>query len=141
MLTRRIIGPKVSLISNSHYQAGANLSNNIEVDNYINRVVKLIPAELVGLFLTLENILKSSSETTLLIHWLVFIIILILTPLYSFKITKLDGFNTATKQIIFTSVAFIIWAFSIGGPFAYYSFYRSLYGAILLPLYSAVISA
>lgn len=52
-------------------------------DNYAAQIVKLIPTEIVGVYLGLQNLVSSLAEPTLYVTQLVFfVIILAITPFY-----------------------------------------------------------
>jgi len=84
-------------------------------DDYKDKLLKLIPAEIIGAYLTLKSIIDSAAitEGTELIQWIVFALLLVLTPVTYIVIYKVKIF----KQVAVTTFAFIIWVFTIGGPF------------------------
>jgi hypothetical protein len=106
-------------------QAGAT-------DDYSNRLVKLIPAEVVSLFLALDAILASRTETSRLVAWVVFGIGLLGTFLYLRRAAKVKSW----PQITASAFAFCLWAYVIGGPFAGYAWYDPIYGAIAVPVFT-----
>lgn len=83
-------------------------------DSYKDKLLKLIPAEIVAAFLTLKGILDASPSgvNIQLFQWIVFGGLLILTPIIYKKIYGVKD----TKQLVVTTFAFVIWAFSIGSP-------------------------
>jgi hypothetical protein len=103
-----------------------------QADEYVDRVIKLIPGEVVALYITLAGILAASGQNTSTIFWLIFIVCLIGTPLYLSKISKVGN----VVQIVISTVAFAVWVFALGGPFATLSWYVPVYGALLLPVFT-----
>jgi hypothetical protein len=104
-------------------------------DDYKSRLMKYIPGEVVVLYLTLDGTVNSASIETSLksqLLWSIFLILLFGTWLYLSKIEKV----TKKTQLFISTIAFAIWVFTLGGPFASLSWYLPLYGAILLPLYT-----
>ena len=81
-------------------------------DNYAERLLKMIPAESVALFITLEGIISQSPDSKLfgILTWSVFGICLLFTPLYLRSI----GGVKKISQILITMIAFVIWALTIG---------------------------
>lgn len=85
-------------------------------DNYAAQIVKLIPVDVVGVYLGISNLVAGQqiAEPALTtIQTVVFAIILLITPLYLVRVAGV----TNRSQIIVATVSFFIWAVSLGGPF------------------------
>lgn len=107
-------------------------------DDYQSRLLKYIPTEVVALYLTLDNILKSAAvnqqpDQTLL--WIIFLLLVIFTPIYLWRVTKVRK----TVQLIISTVAFVIWVFALGGVFENLPWYQHYYGALLLPTFTFLV--
>jgi hypothetical protein len=104
-------------------------------DEYLSKVLKLIPAEVVSLYVALTGIVymagtESNGRT---LFWIIFLICLIGTPLYLMRIAKVSNY----LQIGISCLAFIIWAFAIGGQYILaIPGYQPIYGALLLPIFT-----
>jgi purine-cytosine permease-like protein len=95
-----------------------------EINNtqpYADKLVKFIPSEIIGIFTAVSSYIgtKVNGTTTYdeIDKWLmisVFFILLILTPFYLYKITKV----TNKQQIVVSTILFVIWVYTIGGPFS-----------------------
>jgi len=108
---------------------------NIEgTDDYFNRLLKYIPAEIVGLYLTLANITNTQSVAGW-ISWFVFAICLLLTPLYLWRVLKV----LKSTQLIISTLSFVVWSYAIGGPFEQSGLFNNVFAAILLPIYTVLI--
>ncbi len=107
-------------------------------DNYVDRLFKYIPAELVAGYIFVLGIVKRLTDTgeVRVIHWLLFFIFCVLTPLYLWRIQKV----LKLQQHIISFLSFVVWVFALGGPFALFSWYNPLYGEILLPVFTIVIA-
>ena len=107
-------------------------------DVYFDRLMKLIPAEIVALFLFIQGILRSAlGSEGQEVHlqgwmWATFVVISILNVLY----LKHIQFVSDKKQLAFLTLAFIVWVFSLGGPFEFFSFYQPFMGSVILALYT-----
>jgi hypothetical protein len=87
-----------------------------EKDNYAAQIVKLIPVEIVGVYLGLQNLVSSLAEPPRYITQLVFfVVILCITPIY----LKNVGGITDKRQRMIALISYCIWSISLGGPFAY----------------------
>jgi len=109
-----------------------------EDQNYKDKLLKLIPSEIVAAYLVILGILSNEEITiqetniTVIVHWVVFGIILILTPVYLRKFQNVMKLS----QLILTSLSFVVWSYSLGGPFAVSNFYHSTIASILLILWT-----
>lgn len=115
----------------------AEMERKAKPDDYLTRLIKYIPSETVTLYVTLYGIANAARTEIPFeqITWLIFIVGVVLTPFYLWRIAKV----TDWLQILAATGAFVIWGFAMGGPFANLSWYHSVYGALLLPIYTAVI--
>jgi hypothetical protein len=110
-------------------------------NDFKDRLVKLIPSEIVTAYITILGLIKAAAikpEAAVWIGWVVFGILLILTPFYLTKVALVQK----KGQILFTTIAFVIWAFAVGGPFVSLindEQLTSLIGSILLILYTMLI--
>lgn len=114
-------------------------------DKYQDKLLKLIPSEIVGVYLTILGIIKGAfgaitfNDPSGIFIWIVFIFLLIFTPFYLKYIMKVNK----VLQIVMTTIAFIIWVLTIGGPFSTLVCGNSkvipLIGAIVLPLFTLFI--
>lgn len=108
-------------------------------DDYKMRVIKYIPTEIVAAYVTLEGIIKATEKAPAGAYWMVFIILLVLTPIYMWRITEQSDQKPAWDQIIVSFFSFIIWVMALGGPFATLSWYQPIYPALLLPIFTLVV--
>lgn len=104
-----------------------------EAQNYKDRLLKLIPSEIVAAYMVLAGIipLTSAKWGTLIVS----IILLILVPLYLWKIHNV----TRCSQITVTTISFVVWVYSLGGPFQYWNVYKAWIGSIVLVLWTLIV--
>ena len=102
----------------------------LHVDVYLSKLVKLIPAEAIAAYLTLEGIIRSAANPWLkpILLTIALVIGLIGTPLYLRKFYCIDK----RKQLVLSTLAFGVWVFAIGGVFAVMSWYEPYFGSIVL---------
>jgi hypothetical protein len=111
------------------------------VDGYQDRVLKYIPADINAAWLALTGIVKSVTtipQSTVL--WILFGLLLILTPIWIWKQTSEAKKPPAITQILVSTGAFFVWVFALGDPFTSLSFYQPVYGSILLILYTLIVA-
>lgn len=85
-------------------------------DNYAAQIVKLIPVEVVGVYLGISNLVAGQqiAEPALtVIQSVVFVLLLAITPFYLWRVAGVSN----RPQIIVATVSFFVWAVSLGGPF------------------------
>jgi hypothetical protein len=102
-------------------------------DAFQDRLLKYIPAEIVAVYVGIDGVLRASTNVPVLaLQWAVFVTLLAGTWLYLARVQKV----TKRQQLLISTIAFAVWVFSIGGPFASFPWYSPVYGAVLLPLYT-----
>lgn len=109
-----------------------------QVNDYKDRLVKLIPSEIITAYVTLRGLINGAGEqgNRQLLIWIVFGILVIMNPLYLFYIMQVKK----AGQIAFSSIAFVLWVMVIGGTFTTILGFSAEYlGSILLVLYTLFI--
>ena len=109
-----------------------------DTDDYISRLIKYIPTEIVTLYLLVDGILKSFTSSPL-VNWIIFFLLLALTPFYIWRMTRETSKTTAWDQIIVSFVSFTLWVYVIGGPFASLSWYAPQYGSIFMAIFTVFV--
>jgi hypothetical protein len=116
-------------------------SSKDSVDGYQDRLLKYIPADINAAWLALTGIIQSAAsvpQNTVL--WILFGILLVLTPIWIWKQTYEAKKPIAVTQIVVSTCAFFVWVFALGDPFTSLSFYQPVYGSILLILYTLIVA-
>jgi len=110
-------------------------------DPYLNKLIKLVPTEIIGVYLTVFNLIKAQQgnpENNYQLQWIVFIILALITPFYLKRVAQISSWS----QIVLCFLSFCIWVFTIGGPMdgkMIVGFTPQFLGAIILPIYTLVI--
>lgn len=108
----------------------ANLQSK---DDYVSKLLKYIPTEVIGVYLTLDALVRSQDPIDKGLYWSIFMFGLIITPIYLWRVQNVK----LKKQLFLSTVAFFLWIFGTGGPFAAYpQQYNSLYAGVLLIVYT-----
>lgn len=117
---------------------------------YYDKLVKLIPSEIIGAYLVLSNILGyaggsiqakafpgtvTEAEMRPVLIQIVFFTLLILTPVYLKKISRVNN----VIQLAVTTISFVIWVYTLGGPFIVWGIYYSIIGSVVLVLWSVIV--
>jgi len=106
----------------------------LKPDDYLTKIIKYIPADVVALYVTLHGIISAAKAEVpfILMSWLIFIVGVLGTVLYLWRVGKVDD----KSQLLISTGAFIVWVFALGGPFSNLSWYHPVYGTLLLPIYT-----
>lgn len=130
-MSRRIITTQLQAA-----EAGAG-----SVDGYFNKLVKYIPADIVGTWVLASSLIKEASGApTTATLWVAFAVLLVITPLWTWRNTRPPANPPARTQIIISTVSFAVWVFALGGPFAALGFYRPVFGSLTLLFFSLVVA-
>jgi len=119
---------------------GRNRANNGgREDTYFEKLLKYVPGDIVAAFVALDGIIRDQIVPhNLYLQWGVFIGLLILAPLYAvYRPASPPPPNLQAKRTfhaVAAIVAFTVWVFALGGPFAatWPDIYRPVYGSVLL---------
>jgi len=103
------------------------------VDNYTARLVKYIPVEIVGAYLAIDNLARIQEPVNITLLWVTFAVLMVLTPLYLFKIEKVRKPN----QLLLSTGSFVVWVLALPGPFV--GLVDPIYSATALILYTVAI--
>ena len=112
-------------------------------DNYMSRVLKHIPSEIVMAYIAIDGVLRTSyspnvwaeRQTLRTLLWITLATLTVLTPLWLWRVM---GVRRAS-QLFISTVSVPVWLFALGGPFALLDWYEPAFGAIVLPLYTLIV--
>ena len=108
-------------------------------DDYKDRLLKYIPADVIALYVALDGIVTTTVADDQVpvgtLRWIILLLVAAVTPLYLWRVAKVRK----RAQIIISTIAFLVWAFYLGGPFRTLSFYHPVYGALLFPLFTFLV--
>lgn len=131
-MSRRII--------TTQYQSS---NDNVKIDNYFDRIIKYIPADIIGAWIATVGIVSSFSQGSDVpketILWIAFGIGIIFTAIWTWKQTTVPGKPIAKTQIIISVGAFMVLVFALGEPFTGLSWYDPGYGSLSLIFYALLV--
>jgi hypothetical protein len=107
-------------------------------DSYATRLIKLIPTEVVSLYVTIVALLGSSggSARSTMELWLPFVAGVLGTPFHLVLIAKVRK----PRQVVLSTLAFVAWVASLGGPLETVGVSQRL-GAVVLVLLTFALPA
>lgn len=112
-------------------------------DDYMSRVLKHIPSEIVMVYITVDGVLRTSynpnvwAEREMLqtLLWIVLGVLTVLTPFWLNRVMRVKR----PEQLFISTLSVPVWLFALGGPFALQDWYQPAFGAIVLPFYTLII--
>ena len=112
-------------------------------DNYLSRVLKHIPSEIVMAYVAIEGVLRTSYDASvpqdrqilLKLLWIVLGALMVLAPLWLLRVMRVRRFT----QLCVSTLSIPVWLFALGGPLALQEWYQPAFGAIVLPLYRLIV--
>jgi hypothetical protein len=105
-------------------------------DEFLDRLMKYVPLEIIGAYLICEGIIKSTVTNGLIFTLLgLFILGIVGTFFY----VKYYLNVKRSIQIYMSMLGFIIWVFSIGGWFGELKFYVAVYGTIGVVIFAVMV--
>lgn len=114
-----------------------------EEESYFEKLLKNIPADIVAGWTALQGIIVDQAGNSPTIQWIVFGVLLVLTPLYVCYIkTEPKGFTLNKIFFCFSSLlSFTVWVFALGGPFLaqWPKWYQPYLGSIALILTTLIL--
>ncbi len=131
-MSRQVLTQKIVNKMNKHQIAGTTAP--AVPDPYRDRLLKLIPAEVVSVYLAVFQVMKAQSKTSETFYYLVFGLLLVGNILYKWRAGVTDW-----VEFLISSIAFVLWVFSVGGPVpdqAFLGINMQTYMPVLVPLFT-----
>jgi len=104
---------------------------------YSDRLTRIIPAELIAAFIAIDGITSVDPEARPLALWVSTIALTLAVPFYLWFVHQVRN----AIQLIISAFSFVVWVFSIGGPFLtdVTLWYRPVWGSVALILWTTVV--
>lgn len=107
-------------------------------DGYSSKIVKFVPADIIAAWLGVSALLSAGAGGRTVLMWIVFGVLLVLTPLWVLRTTRVPPKPPAWSQAAMSTIAFAVWVFAAGGPFAASGLHDPVIGGIVLILFTLV---
>jgi hypothetical protein len=137
-MSDRLVKPRSS--SSQVAASRTEVADRDPVKEYLERVAKYVPAEIIAAYLTLLPIVAGTTDEDTTMRTRLYFIILVgsvvLTPLY-FRFMA-NATQPKRLQMLVSTIAFVIWAYSLGGWFADQDIYHEGVAAILLVFFTLI---
>ncbi len=112
------------------------MARQIKQENpYQSRLLKLIPSEIIAAYLAIAGFIPDDYPHAKILLSIASIVLMIMIPFYLARFQGVKG----PVQIAFTTISFVIWVYSVGGPFRYFGIYEAVIGSTILVLWTLLI--
>jgi len=99
-------------------------------EEYKGKLLKLIPSEIIAAYMVLQGMVPQDKGKWGLI--IVSVVLLILTPFYLKTMERVKR----NLQVVVSTLGFVVWVYSLGGPFVYWGLHESWIASIILVLWT-----
>jgi hypothetical protein len=115
----------------------ANPTGTRSADDYLTKLLKYVPPEVIGFYLFTVSIVADRVQGTKLQLWLLALLLcsILGTVLYSRKVLSVRR----KSQMCMGALGFSVYAFAIGGWFATMTWYESWFGSIALATFAIMV--
>lgn len=114
------------------FRISAKNGNGNDFKSYLDRLIKMIPGEVIGLYLVgIGAISQNSAPRLVLVIWAIFCLVCVfLARIYG---TKEPGKPPQWPLIVISAVSFVIWIYTMpSGPFDAFGAYIPVLGSLLV---------
>lgn len=101
-------------------------------DDYLGRLVKYVPAEVIAAFLAIDGVAKSLTGDT--VQFAISSVAYVVLAVGTYPHLRYVAGVIKARQIMISVLAFLVWGFAIGGPFVFFDWWQPAFGAILVAL-------
>lgn len=114
----------------------------VRADDYFDKVVKYIPADVIAAWTTILGVtggvgLTDESTIPIAVLWVLLVAFIAFTAWWTHRQTTDFKAGPARTQIVVSSIAFLVWAFALGRPFtALQGLYNPDLAAVLLIVFT-----
>jgi hypothetical protein len=101
-----------------------------EIREYLSRLIKLIPSEVVGLYLGGSGVIPQDQQVPLIVWSLFCLLCVVLSRVYG---SSKSGWRDPQWKVVWISIiSFLIWIYSLGGVFRALGIYVPYVGTLLI---------
>ncbi len=119
---------------------GQNALNPPTADDYITKLIKYVPPEVVGAYLFLNTLItqNEAAGTTARAGWLLALLVVSVAAAALYASSVLGVVRP--EQIAMTAIGTAVYIFAIGGWFATTTWYHPWYGTAVLPIFALAVA-
>jgi hypothetical protein len=122
-------------ISRKRFDDIANTQDEA-VKEYLGRLIKMIPSEVIGLYLAGIGVISANDDGTLQLIWVAVCLVGVIAVRWYGTSDAEKGLKPQWPVIFISSVSFVIWIYSMGGPFVSLGLFRPVLGTLFVSAWS-----
>ena len=107
------------------------LGREDEFKSYLERLLLMIPGEVISLYLVGSGLIPEDQPIALVVWAVVCLVGVIVVRIYGTADPQ-NNKPTDWIHVAISTIAFVIWVYSMGGPFAEYGLYVPYIGSLLV---------
>ena len=107
---------------------------------YLDALLKMIPAEAVSLYLAGLGVIPG-TESIALIGWSIFCLLVVVIVRVIGTSDRKAGVNPDWVHVVISMIAFVIWMYSLGGPFVTLGIHVPYIGSLLVLAWTFLVPA
>ena len=107
----------------------------LSTNDYRARLLKLIPSEIIAAYLAIQGLVSENLDVRQPVLLFTSVFLFLLIPFYLRRVFSVKSWG----QVIVTMLSFVVWVFSLGGPFLIYSWYNPVIGSVGLILWTLTV--
>lgn len=133
----RLVSKQMRFASDGQIPRAA-VSATEQLEDYLERVVKYIPAEIIALYMLIHNISPSTSEgAPAVVEFAIYALFVMLTAFY---LNKFGGaVPDKAKQIVIGTISFVVWSYGIDGSFFWPALERTTHVTIMYESLASIV--
>jgi hypothetical protein len=116
----------------------AERSTNEAFKDYLDRLLKMIPGEVVGLYMIGAGFIPKENPNWLIL-WSAFCLILVFVVRIFGTADPKEDKKPQPVPVVVAAGAFVVWLYWLGGPFLSLGFHKPFIASLLVLLWSFVI--
>lgn len=114
-------------------------SGGVQSDSFSDRIVKLIPGDVVAAWLAVVSAIKAySTPVPQYVLWIIFVVGALFAAAWTWQRASEPGKPRPRRQTVVSTAAFFVWAYATGGVYPQWpgSIYNPLWATLLIIAFS-----
>ena len=106
-----------------------------DMESYFERLIKMIPGEVIALYVLGSGVIPTGQPISLVV-WAVVCIFAVIAVRAWGSADRSKGETADWMMVLISAVAFVVWLYNLGGPFAAYNLYVPYIGTLVALAYT-----
>ncbi|WP_145098861.1 hypothetical protein [Anatilimnocola aggregata] len=98
---------------------------------YLERLMKMMPGDAVGMYLVGSGFIPTDEKVWIVIWAIIGLIAVIVLRIYGTR-NPAEGQGVQWATVVISSIAFVIWVYTLGGPFVVFGIHKPFIGSLMV---------